>query len=143
MIFVDPRTEASTRAIQVADVVLSAITRHVDDYGTHKSGVVLTAEIGTPVRTSTLHRAWTIATREVGTATTPQDLRHYYASVQIAGGTLIKKLQALLGHNSAVETWDTYGHLIGDEDDRSRAVIQGALAGMANCADSTRTVDPI
>ena len=61
MIFVDPGTEASTRTIQVADVVLSAITRHVDDYGTHKSGVVLTAEIGTPVRTSTLHRAWTIA----------------------------------------------------------------------------------
>ena len=43
----------------------------------------------------------------------------------------------------AVETWDTYGHLIGDEDDRSRLVIQGALAGMANRADSTRTVDPI
>src|SRR4051794_2428330 len=31
-------------------------------------------------------------------------------------------------------------YLIGDEDDRSRSVIQGALAGMANRADSTRTV---
>ncbi len=44
--------------------------------------------------------------------------------MQIAGGTSIKKLQALLGHKSAMETWDTYGHLLGDEDDRSRSVIQ-------------------
>ena len=28
--------------------------------------------------------------------------------MQIAGGTSIKKLQALLGHKSAMETWDTY-----------------------------------
>jgi len=143
VIFVDPKTEASTRTIQVADVVLGAITHHVEECGIHKSGLVLTTEIGTPLRTSTLHRAWTIAARKAGTAATPHDLRHYYASVQIAGGTSIKKLQALLGHKSAVETWDTYGHLIGDEDDRSRSVIQGALAGMANRADSTRTVDPL
>lgn len=32
-------------------------------------------------------------------------------------------------HKSAVETWDTYGHLMGDEDDRSRAVIDAALGG--------------
>ena len=41
----------------------------------------------------------------------------------------IKVLQALLGHKSAVETWDTYGHLMGDEDDRSRAVIEAVLVG--------------
>ena len=55
------------------------------------------------------------------------DLRHYFASVQIAGGCSIKKLQALLGHKSATETWDTYGHLMGDEDDRSRTLIQTEL----------------
>ena len=53
--------------------------------------------------------------------------------MQIAGGTSIKKLQALLGHKSAMETWDTYGHLMGDEDDRSRSVIQGALAADNFC----------
>ena len=35
-------------------------------------------------------------------------------------------LQALLGHTSAVETWDTHGHLMGDEDDRGRTVIEEA-----------------
>ncbi len=142
VVFVQPKTDASTRTIQAADVVLAAVTQHVERFGTHRSGLILTSEIGTPVRTSTLQRAWKIAAREIGTAATPHDLRHYYASMQIAGGTSIKKLQALLGHKSAMETWDTYGHLMGDEDDRSRSVIQGALAGLGKRADSMRTVDP-
>lgn len=49
------------------------------------------------------------------------------ASVQIAGGCSIKKLQHLLGHKSGTETWDTYGDLMGDEDDLSNAVIHAAL----------------
>jgi hypothetical protein len=53
-----------------------------------------------------------------------------FASVQIRGGQSINVLQALLGHKSAVETWDTYGHLMGDEDDRSRAVIDASLGGL-------------
>ena len=56
------------------------------------------------------------------------------------GGTSIRALQALLGHKSAVETWDTYGHLMGDEDDRSRAVIQEQLS--KNCAQDVHSRDP-
>ena len=55
------------------------------------------------------------------------------------GGLSIKVLQALLGHKSAVETWDTYGHLMGDEDDRSRAVIDVALGGQRPSAESAPT----
>lgn len=77
--------------------------------------------------TSVLHRASSIAARKVDTSATPHDLRHYFASVQIAGGCSIKKLQHLLGYKSATETWDTDGHLMGDEDDLSRAVMHAAL----------------
>ncbi|GGD30592.1 tyrosine-type recombinase/integrase [Nocardioides daphniae] len=69
---------------------------------------------------STLQSAWTTANKQLGLTATPHDLRHYFASAQIRGGQSIKVLQALLGHKSAMETWDTYGHLIGDEDPRSR-----------------------
>jgi integrase len=62
-------------------------------------------------------------------ATTCHHLRHYFASVQIRGGQSIKVLQALLGHKSAVETWDTYGHLMRDEDTRSRAIVDKLLGG--------------
>jgi integrase len=126
--FAAPKTRASVRTIGVADLVLEAIAAHVATYGTHRSGLLFTSEVGSPVGTSVLQRAWSIAAQRVRTEATPHDLRHYFASVQIAGGCSIKKLQHLLGHKSATETWDTYGHLMGDEDDRSRAVIQAALA---------------
>lgn len=65
---------------------------------------------------------------------------HYFASIQIRGGQSIKVLQALLGHKSTVETWDTYGHLMGDEDTHSRAVVDAALGGIAG-RDLTENVD--
>lgn len=125
--FGSTKTEASTRTIPVADVVLDAIEQHVDTFGTHETGLILTSEVGSPVVPSVLQHVWSRAAKEVGTDATPHDLRHYFASMQIRGGQSIKVLQALLGHKSAVETWDTYGHLMGDEDDRSRAVIEAVL----------------
>ena len=68
-------------------MLLDAIAEHVERFGAHQTGLVLTSEIATPLRTSTLDRAWTIATRNVGTQATPHDLRDYVASMQIAGGT--------------------------------------------------------
>lgn len=109
---------------QVAVVVTDALREHVAAFGIYESGLVFTSAIGTPLRASTMWTAWRAAARQVGTTASPHDLRHYFASVQISGGTSIKALQVLLGHKSAVETWDTYGHLMGDEDDRSRSVIQ-------------------
>jgi hypothetical protein len=49
-------------------------------------------------------------------------------------------LQALLGHKSAVETWDTYGHLMGDEDERTRSAIEEELG---NLDHSTAAVHPL
>jgi integrase len=59
-------------------------------------------------------------------------LRHYFASVLIRSGLSIKAIQRLLGHKSAVETLDTDGHLMGDEDDRSRAAIRRELGHVAD-----------
>jgi hypothetical protein len=39
------------------------------------------------------------------------DLRHFYASLLIRHGASVKTVQARLGHKSATETLDTYGHL--------------------------------
>lgn len=126
--FSEPKTVASDRLIPVADVVIEAIAAHMKDYAPHKSGLIFTSAIGTPLRPSTLWTAWNRAAEAVGTEATPHDLRHYFASVQIRGGQSIKVLQALLGHKSATETLDTYSHLMGDEDDRSREVVQEALS---------------
>ncbi len=39
------------------------------------------------------------------------DLRHHFASALIAGGCSVKVVQKALGHASARETLDVYGHL--------------------------------
>lgn len=53
----------------------------------------------------------------------------------------MKALQHMLGHKTAAETLDTYGHLMGDEDDRSRAVIGTALAALKkSLSHGNRTV---
>jgi integrase len=88
--------------------------------------------IGTPLRPSTLWMAWNKAACSVATDATPHDLRHYVASVLIRAGLSTKAIQRLLGHKSAVETLDTYGHLMGDEDDRSRAAIRRELGQVAD-----------
>lgn len=144
-IFAPPKTTASVRTIPVAQIVLDTIEQHVDTYGVHdETGLLFTTEIGTPLSTSTLQAAWSKAAKAIHTDSTPHDLRHYYASIQISGGCSIKQLQANLGHKSASETWDTYGHLMGDEDDRSRAVIEAALGGkIRNSVHSMSTVTGI
>ena len=104
--FSAPKTQASVRTIGVADFVLDAVAAHVATYGTHRSGLIFTSEVGSPVATSVLHRAWSIAARKVDTA-----------------------------------TWDTYGQLMGDEDDLSKAVMQAVLGSPMALLRPTGRID--
>ena len=60
------------------------------------------------------------------------DLRHFYASLLISRGASVKVIQARLGHKSAVETLDTYGHLWPDDEDLTRQAVDAVLAPMAD-----------
>jgi len=55
------------------------------------------------------------------------ELRHFYASLLIHAGESVKVVQARLGHKSAVETLDTYGHLWPDDEEGTRAAVDSAL----------------
>ena len=48
----------------------------------------------------------------------------------IEGGESVKAVQARLGHASAEETLNTYAHLWPESEDRTRAVVDAALAGL-------------
>jgi integrase len=63
-------------------------------------------------------------------------LRRFYASLLIAHGESVKVVQARLDHASTAETLDTYAHLWPDDEDRTRAAVDGVLG---NLADSPRT----
>jgi integrase len=76
-------------------------------------------------------RAWRPALAEVGVpdirANGMHALRHWYASVQLHGGTDIKALAEYLGHTDAGFTLRTYTHLMPGSADRARKAIDEVL----------------
>ncbi len=65
----------------------------------------------------------------------PKTSRHFYSSLQIRHGASVKTVQARLGHKSATETLDTYGHLWPDADEQTRNILNESLIGLRK-ADS-------
>jgi integrase len=72
-------------------------------------------------------------------------LRHYYASLLINAGESVKTVQARLGHASAIETLDTYGHMWPESEDRTRQAVDVAfsLEIPGETGDSLGTVQTI
>jgi integrase len=68
------------------------------------------------------------------TGTRFHELRHFYASLLIRHGESVKTVQARLGHASAVETLNTYGHLWPDADDSTRDAVTEVLGNLARPA---------
>ena len=57
-------------------------------------------------------------------------LRHYYASVMLAGGVSIKELAEYLGHSDPAFTLRVYAHMLPCSHDRARAVISERFTRM-------------
>ena len=54
-------------------------------------------------------------------AATLKDMRHVRASMEIKGGANPKEIKSLMGHSSIKVTYDVYGHLFQDHEDRRAA----------------------
>jgi integrase len=70
-------------------------------------------------------------------------LRHYYASVLLAGGVDIRALSEYLGHHDPAFTLRIYAHLMPGADDRARKAVETALAaadGPAPAHEGSRTL---
>ena len=91
-----------------------------------------------PLRRTDFSRVW-VPAREAAKlpkTITFHDLRHYYASLLIARGASVKVVQARLGHKTAQETLDTYGHLWIDDEELTREAV-GTELGAGPPAPST------
>jgi integrase len=141
------KSKSSRRTVPVGEVVIDELAAHLAAFPS--AGALFVDEIGDPL----LYRRWkTISGAGVKEANTraaaalrarepksvhvsweftAHDLRHFYASALIAGGASVKQVQQRLGHASAVITLQTYAHLWPGDDDRTRDVIDAALAPLA------------
>lgn len=119
------------------EVVSCVLAAHLARYRPGRYGRVFTSRTGNPLRRNTLGSMWHRARPVAGLpeAATFHDLRHFYASLLIAKGCSVKAVQRRLGHQSAMETLDTYGHLWPDSDDGTRNAVDLVLAGVRGRAE--------
>jgi len=136
-----PKTKASGRTVPLPDVALTALTEHRRAWPSFVPalpGLIFTDDRGEPIQRSRFARAFRPAAQAAGLppGTGLHVLRHFYASALIRHGESVKVVQARLGHASAAETLDTYSHLWPDSEDRTRAAIGAALAGLPGLRES-------
>jgi integrase len=142
-----PKTAASARTVPLDDGVLDALGRHLAAHPATSSGLIFTTPVGRALDLNQAYgsvrrvRWFRAAARAAGLSDeiTLHDLRHFYASLLIRNGANVKLVQARLGHKSATETLDTYGHLWPDADEQTRNILNEALTGLRKL-DTTLTV---
>lgn len=136
------KTEASYRTIPLPRVVVKALNDHIATYSVG-DGELLFTWLSHPITRQKFGHLFRPAAKVAGltveTGTGMHALRHYYASLLIRYGESVKTVQGRLGHKSATETLDTYGHMWADSDDRTRDAIDSVLG---DSADSVRTKKP-
>lgn len=142
--FAPPKTSASNRTIPLPRVVITALNDHIARYHIGETDLLFTLD-GKGITRQRFGHLWRPAAAAAGltsaTGTGMHALRHYYASLLIRYGESVKTVQGRLGHKSATETLDTYGHMWADSDDRTRDAVDSTLGAPRNSADSPRTAD--
>lgn len=137
-----PPKRGKTRTVPLSDTVAAAISEHLRAFPAAGDDLVFTNTAGGPInRGSYNDRIWKPAVEAAGITPTRANgmhaLRHTYASVLLAEGVSIRAVADYLGHESASFTLQVYTHLMPDDDERARAVIDGAFGARVGQAWAT------
>jgi integrase len=126
------KTRASRRVVPADDLVLNAVTAHMQRWAPGPGRLLITNRLGRPVQRNSFGFCWREAVKAAGLpeGTRFHGLRHFYASTLIAAGLHPKVIQERLGHATIAETMDTYGHLFPDASEHGRGAID-AMFGPA------------
>jgi integrase len=138
MIFRQPKTRLSRRAIALSPVAVALLRQHRrrqaetrllagSAYEDH--GLVFTSGLGSPVEPGNLLRGWT---KIIAVAGTPHvrfhDLRHAHATLLLRQGVHPKIVSERLGHASIAITLDTYSHVVPGLQEAAAAQLDALLA---------------
>jgi integrase len=127
--FGPPKTARSYRTVPLADAVLEALSRHVQEHGIGRDGLLLHGADGRPVRRQRFGVVWRQLRDRAGLPTAKfHTTRHTYASTLLSGGVSVPAAADYLGHSPAV-LLRTYAHLMPGDHDRARSVVEAAFAG--------------
>lgn len=121
-----PKSRRSYRTVALSTVVLDALAGHIAAFGPGQDGLVFHIE-GRPVSRCMASKYHRLAAVGAGLAGhTWHDLRHHHASVLLSAGVSPALVAERLGHD--VKTLlTTYSHVIRNDDDRVRAIVDDTL----------------
>lgn len=129
------KTHGSRRTVPMPSLVGMALAEHVRKFPTEENGFLFPMRrglfVGQPMRRNGYGaKHFKLAVRAAGLPadTTTHDLRHHFASVLLAAGESVIAVAERLGHDDASLVMSTYGHLMPDQEDRTRKAIDGAWA---------------
>ena len=140
------KTECSKTAVSFGNTLALELAAHIEaTAGQRKGDWLLSNQWGDQLTPWTLQRAIRTARSKVDGL--PEgfryhDLRHYFASMLIAAGADVKKVQAAVRHASAKTTLDTYGHLWPDSDETIRAAGEQVLAERVRSRETGAAAGP-
>lgn len=121
-----PKSKNSYRTIALSTVVLDALSAHIAAFGPGEDGLVFHID-GRPVSRCMASKYNRTAVAAAGLAGNSwHDLRHHHASVLLSRGANPAKVAERLGHDLKT-LLSTYAHVIRDDDDRVRNIVDESL----------------
>jgi integrase len=131
-VVIAPPKGRRTRIVPLPDTVAAVLSEHLRAYPAAGDDLVFTNSTGGPINRGSYNtRVWKPALRAAGIAATRINgmhmLRHTFASVLLADGVSIRALAEYLSHADPAFTLRVYTHLMPDDDDRARRVLDVAL----------------
>lgn len=124
-----PKTPRSRRTIPLPAVVADALAAHMQQFPPAPDGSLFTTKTGTVYRHDYYGSIiFKKAVKDAGLppSTTSHALRHHYASVLLHAGESVVAVAERLGHENAALVLSTYGHLMPNSEERTRAAVDAA-----------------
>jgi integrase len=127
--FFDPKTQGSSRRIDLAPMVLRELAAWKLKCGGKDGDLVFQNEAGQPLNYSNMVQRYFL--KALKDAMIPRvrfhDLRHSYASLLLSQGENIKYIQTQLGHSSPMVTLNVYAHLLKDSNQEAACRLENAI----------------
>lgn len=129
--FGPPKSAAGRRRVPVGAGVVAVLAEHRGRFGS--PDLVWRTRMGSPVSRAVAGDVWREAVSGLGLRDRSgwHDLRHFHASLLIAGGLSVRAVADRLGHADASETLATYAHLWPTDHDRAVAIVEQAMGASA------------
>lgn len=131
-VVIAPPKGRRTRIVPLPDTVAAVLSEHLRGYPAASDDLVFTNSTGGAINRGSYNtRVWKPPLHATGIEATRANgmhmLRHTFASVLLAEGVSIRALAEYLGHADPAFTLRVYTHLMPDDDDHARRVLDAAL----------------